>query len=138
MTGKQASTASSGERLHIRQQRSGQHRNREEFKRRNNRGAPTHASRSVSAEDRAEMNESAFLASASEVLARTRPSPKDLGDIVDKSSRHATKRGQTARRTREKASEINQFEMSKDRARTPAATEWTDGGHGWIAETKPS
>ena len=93
MTEKQASTASSGERLHIRQQRSREHRNREAFKQRNSHGAPTQASRPVNAEDRAEMNESAFLASAGEVLTKSRPSPKDLEDIVNRTSRHATKRG---------------------------------------------
>ena len=69
------------------------------------------------------MNESAFLVGAGEVLATSRPSPKDLCDIVNRTSRHAIKRGKTARGIREKASEIHQFQMKNERARTADAME---------------
>ena len=72
------------------------------------------------------------------MLAKAAPSPKDLENTVNRTSLHATKRGRTARRIREKASEIHQFQMKNKRARTADAMEWTNGGHGWIAETKPS
>ena len=47
-------------------------------------------------------------------------------------------KGEIARRIKERTSEIHQFQMRSERIRNTDSKDWTDGGHGWMADIKPS
>ena len=106
-TTRQSRAAGFSERLRRRQKRNGQCSSRQICKQRNNGSVPTQVPRTMNAEDRAEMNKAAFLASTGEMLAKLAPSPKDLEHIVNRKGLHATKREKIAKKIREKASKIH-------------------------------
>ena len=133
-----AEATDKGKRLRMRQQRSSQFRNQQAYKQRKDDSGHTHVSRMMNAENRVEENKVYFLTVAGEKLAKVAPSPKDPEHTVNRKSLHATRREHTAKRIKENTSEIHQFQMSSKRVKNAENNSWTDGGHSWVTDTKPS